>query len=61
MILNPQPLKRCAVPGVMQSCLLYVTLMPSGLLHRMCDDCGATRAYPVEQRILRRVVTKTRL
>lgn len=60
-MLNPQPPKYSAAPTVMQSCLIYVTLMPSGLLHCMCNDCGPTRAYPVEQRILRGVVTKARL
>lgn len=45
----------------MQSGLLYVILMPSGLLQHVCNDCGPSRAYPVEQRILRGVVTKARL
>lgn len=44
---NPVLNKQCCSQRVLHSCLLYVTLMPSGLLHCMCNDCGPTRAYPV--------------
>lgn len=30
--------------------------MPSGWMYCMCNDCGPIGAYPIEQRILRRVV-----
>lgn len=58
MMLNPRPSTNSAVVRVMQ---LLVPLMPSGLLYSLCNDCGPIRAYPVELRILRRVVTKARL
>lgn len=51
-ILNPWPPECCCSRSRAVS-LLCATIIGRGLLHRVCNDYGPTRAYPVEQRILK--------